>query len=73
MLMTCSHRRRRVRRLRAKLGPEYDSMVDTVRGVGYMAVTPPQPQWVVAEPTLTPVWTSLKADLPAPSTTRGDR
>jgi DNA-binding response OmpR family regulator len=48
-----------VRRLRAKLGSEYDSMVDTVRGVGYMAVTPPQPQWIVAEPTLTPVWTSM--------------
>jgi DNA-binding response OmpR family regulator len=31
-----------VRRLRAKLGIEYESMVDTVRGVGYMAVTPPQ-------------------------------
>jgi DNA-binding response OmpR family regulator len=36
-----------VRRLRAKLGPEYESMVDTVRGVGYMAVTPPHPQWIV--------------------------
>ena len=36
-----------VRRLRAKLGSEYESMVDTVRGVGYMAVTPPHPQWVV--------------------------
>jgi DNA-binding response OmpR family regulator len=48
-----------VRRLRAKLGSEYHSMVDTVRGVGYMAVTPPQPQWIVAEPTLTPVWTSM--------------
>jgi DNA-binding response OmpR family regulator len=35
-----------VRRLRAKLGPEHESMVDTVRGVGYMAVTPPHPQWV---------------------------
>jgi DNA-binding response OmpR family regulator len=44
-----------VRRLRAKLGPEYDAMVDTVRGVGYMAVTPPQPQWIVAKPTLTPM------------------
>lgn len=38
-----------VRRLRAKLGPEHESMVDTVRGVGYMAVTPPHPQWVVNE------------------------
>lgn len=47
-----------VRRLRAKLGPEYESMVDTVRGVGYMAVTPPQPQWILSEPILAPVWTS---------------
>jgi DNA-binding response OmpR family regulator len=47
-----------VRRLRAKLGAEYESMVDTVRGVGYMAVTPPQPQWIVGEPTLSPVWAS---------------
>ena len=41
-----------VRRLRAKLGPEHESMVDTVRGVGYMAVTPPQPEWIVNESTL---------------------
>ena len=40
-----------VRRLRAKLGIEYESMVDTVRGVGYMAVTPPQPEWIVNEST----------------------
>ncbi|MCV7197122.1 winged helix-turn-helix domain-containing protein [Mycobacterium angelicum] len=45
-----------VRRLRAKLGPNYESMVDTVRGVGYMAVTPPQPRWVVGDPLLNPVW-----------------
>ena len=50
-----------VRRLRAKLGPEHDSMVDTVRGVGYMAVTPPQPQWVVGEQRVNPVWTSTTA------------
>ncbi len=43
-----------VRRLRAKLGPDHGSMVDTVRGVGYMAATPPHPQWIVGEPTLTP-------------------
>lgn len=55
-----------VRRLRAKLGPEYDSMVDTVRGVGYMAVTPPRPQWVVVEPTLTPVWTSTTTPVAEP-------
>jgi DNA-binding response OmpR family regulator len=39
-----------VRRLRAKLGPEHESMIDTVRGVGYMAVTPPQPHWIMTEP-----------------------
>jgi DNA-binding response OmpR family regulator len=38
-----------VRRLRAKLGIEYESMVDTVRGVGYMAVKSPQPEWIVSE------------------------
>ncbi|QLL09202.1 winged helix-turn-helix domain-containing protein [Mycobacterium vicinigordonae] len=47
-----------VRRLRAKLGARYESMVDTVRGVGYMAVTPPQPRWIVGEPMLSPAWTS---------------
>jgi DNA-binding response OmpR family regulator len=46
-----------VRRLRAKLGTGYESMVDTVRGVGYMAVTPPQPEWIVSEPTLSPIAT----------------
>jgi len=50
-----------VRRLRAKLGAEYESMVDTVRGVGYMALTPPQPQWIVGEATLSPAWTSTTA------------
>ncbi|CAM4284353.1 Phosphate regulon transcriptional regulatory protein PhoB [Mycobacterium basiliense] len=39
-----------VRRLRAKLGAQYGSTVDTVRGVGYMAMTPPQPRWIVSEP-----------------------
>ncbi|MDQ3932165.1 MAG: winged helix-turn-helix domain-containing protein, partial [Actinomycetota bacterium] len=29
-----------VRRLRAKLGPEYESMIGTVRGVGYKLVPP---------------------------------
>jgi DNA-binding response OmpR family regulator len=38
-----------VRRLRAKLGPEHKSVVDTVRGVGYMAATPPQPEWIVSD------------------------
>lgn len=36
-----------VRRLRAKLGPQHQSMVRTVRGVGYMAATPPHPEWIV--------------------------
>jgi DNA-binding response OmpR family regulator len=47
-----------VRRLRAKLGVEHESVVETVRGVGYMAVTPPQPRWIVSEPLLNPVWTT---------------
>ena len=29
-----------IRRLRAKLGPEYESMIGTVRGVGYKLVPP---------------------------------
>ena len=45
-----------VRRLRAKLGPHHQSIVDTVRGVGYMAATPPHPEWIVSELTLTPMW-----------------
>ena len=45
-----------------KLGPEYESMVDTVRGVGYMAVTPPHPEWIVNEPaTLGPISTGAQA------------
>lgn len=32
-----------VRRLRAKLGSEYESMIGTVRQVGYKLVRPPQP------------------------------
>ncbi|MDP7702887.1 MULTISPECIES: response regulator transcription factor [unclassified Mycobacterium] len=51
-----------VRRLRAKLGPAHESMVDTVRGVGYMAVSPPQPRWIVGEPMLNPVWTEFDRD-----------
>jgi DNA-binding response OmpR family regulator len=47
-----------VRRLRAKLGEEHEAMIDTVRGVGYMAATPPQPEWILSGATLTPVWTS---------------
>lgn len=51
-----------VRRLRAKLGPDYESMIDTVRGVGYMAVTPPQPQWIISEAVLSPDWTPATPD-----------
>jgi DNA-binding response OmpR family regulator len=29
-----------VRRLRAKLGPEYENLIETIRGVGYKAVEP---------------------------------
>jgi DNA-binding response OmpR family regulator len=29
-----------VRRLRAKLGPEYESVIGTVRNVGYRFITP---------------------------------
>ena len=47
-----------VRRLRAKLGTKHESMIDTVRGVGYMAATPPQPEWILSGSTLSPVWTS---------------
>jgi DNA-binding response OmpR family regulator len=41
-----------VRRLRAKLGAGHESMIDTVRGVGYMAATPPQPEWILTEAAL---------------------
>jgi hypothetical protein len=56
-----------VRRLRAKLGAEHESMIDTVRGVGYMAPTPPHPEWILTEATLTTVWTST-----GPPATNGD-
>lgn len=54
-----------VRRLRAKLGPQHQSMVDTVRGVGYMAATPPHPEWIVSESTLMPMWATT-ASAPHP-------
>ncbi|OBH16168.1 response regulator transcription factor [Mycolicibacter terrae] len=37
-----------VQRLRAKLGADHESIVDTVRGVGYMTPESPQPQWAIA-------------------------
>ena len=40
-----------VRRLRAKLGARHQSLIDTVRGVGYMVATPPLPEWIVADAT----------------------
>lgn len=43
-----------VRRLRAKLGAAHKSMIETVRGVGYMAATPPRPQWIVGDPASAP-------------------
>lgn len=36
-----------VRRLRAKLGAR-QSLIDTVRGVGYMVAAPPRPEWIVS-------------------------
>ncbi|GGK29651.1 transcriptional regulatory protein GlnR [Pilimelia terevasa] len=39
-----------VRRLRAKLGPEYESMIGTVRQVGYKFVTPPPRALADGEP-----------------------
>lgn len=53
-----------VRRLRTKLGPEHKTIVDTVRGVGYMAATPPQPEWIVSEATPPPIPTSPESPAP---------
>jgi DNA-binding response OmpR family regulator len=39
-----------VRRLRAKLGPEYEALIGTVRNVGYKAVRPARGRTPVAEP-----------------------
>jgi len=38
-----------VRRLRAKLGPEYEALIGTVRNVGYKAVRPARGRAPVAE------------------------
>ena len=58
----CSRRARtidvHVQRLRAKLGAEHESIVDTVRGVGYMAASPPQPRWIISERMTSPVQAS---------------
>ncbi|GAB1813274.1 winged helix-turn-helix domain-containing protein [Mycobacterium sp. MUNTM1] len=53
-----------IRRLRAKLGIRHQFLVDTVRGVGYRAATPPEPERVGADSTLTPIWTSTAAPSP---------
>ncbi len=47
-----------IRRLRAKLGARHQFLVDTVRGVGYRAKTPPRPEPGLGHSTLTPIWTS---------------
>ncbi len=39
-----------VRRLRAKLGPEYEALIGTVRNVGYKAVRPARGRVPIAEP-----------------------
>jgi len=51
-----------VRRLRAKLGAEHESVIDTVRGVGYMAATPPQPEWILSESPVIMAWTSTMTE-----------
>lgn len=55
-----------IRRLRTKLGLGHQWMIATVRGVGYRAVTPPQPEWIVSEPAPSAV-PYVTAD-PAPTT-----
>ncbi|MCV7052913.1 response regulator transcription factor [Mycobacterium heidelbergense] len=40
-----------VRRLRAKLGPEYEALIGTVRNVGYKAVRPARGRAPIADPT----------------------
>jgi DNA-binding response OmpR family regulator len=49
----CSGRARtvdvHVQRLRAKLGADYESLVDTVRGIGYMAVNQPHQPSTIGE------------------------
>lgn len=43
-----------VRRVRAKLGLSHQSMISTVPGVGYAVRTPPEPEWIGAEPAAHP-------------------
>ena len=47
-----------IRRLRAKLGTRHQFLIDTVRGVGYRAKTPPRRESGVDHSTLTAIWTS---------------
>ncbi|MDG4763986.1 response regulator transcription factor [Solwaraspora sp. WMMD406] len=46
-----------VRRLRAKLGTEYESMIGTVRQVGYKLVLAPRPEGRLADDALAPLLT----------------
>jgi DNA-binding response OmpR family regulator len=52
-----------VRRLRAKLGTEYESMIGTVRQVGYKLVLPPPRPVVVVDEWALPADLSVVADL----------
>ena len=55
-----------VRRLRAKLGPDYESLIGTVRNVGYKAVRPPRGRGAAEAPTETPTEASDEAIPAAP-------
>ena len=50
-----------VRRLRAKLGSEYESMIGTVRQVGYKFVTPPSRALPESDPALNALGQSIRA------------
>jgi DNA-binding winged helix-turn-helix (wHTH) protein len=52
-----------VRRLRAKLGPEHESLIGTVRNVGYRFVTPEKGERAAEEATQAPA----RAELDTPS------
>ncbi|MEU4217985.1 response regulator transcription factor [Actinoplanes sp. NPDC026623] len=52
-----------VRRLRAKLGSEYESMIGTVRQVGYKLVLPPQPASRMPAPEWDPIAPRVAVEL----------
>ncbi|MEV0454258.1 winged helix-turn-helix domain-containing protein, partial [Catellatospora methionotrophica] len=54
-----------VRRLRAKLGSEYEAMIGTVRQVGYKFVVPSSRQQLADRSPLTDTAEQLLADLPS--------